>query len=143
MNDAISDDIRNVEGRTAASVVHPQLTSLPSSVTVAEVRAYFAASPSRRLATLLDDDGRYVAALAPEDLPPAGAADEDEQAPARACVREARPTIRDDAPAADARDLALATPTQRVSVLDADGRLVGVVAIDKTRTRFCGLGEAH
>jgi hypothetical protein len=137
---ARSDDIRDVDGRTAASVVHPRLTSLPSSVTIAEVRAYFGVSPSRRLATLLDDDGRYVAALAAEDLPPEGATDED--GPARPCARE-RPTIGADAPAAQARDLALATPTQRVPVLDAAGRLVGVVAIDKTRTRFCGLGEPH
>jgi CBS domain-containing protein len=94
MNDANSDDIHNVDGRTAA-----------------------------------------------EDLPPEGATDE--QAPAHACAREERPTIRDDAPAAAARDLALGTPTQRVPVLDAGRRLVGVVAIDKTRTRFCGLGESH
>lgn len=131
-------DITNVDGRAAASVVHPRLTSLPSTVTLAEVRAYFAASPSRRLATLLDEDGHYVAAVAPEDLPPEGATDE--QDPAHACARE-RPTVRDDAPAADARDLALGTSTQRVPVLDAHRRLVGVVAIDKTRTRFCGLGE--
>jgi Mg/Co/Ni transporter MgtE len=140
MSDAYSDDIRDVDGRSAGSVVHPRLTSLPSTVTLAEVRAWFAASPSRRLATLLDDAGRYVAAVAPEDLPESGATDED--GPAHACARE-RPTIRDDAPAADARDLALGTPTQRVPVLDAAGRLVGVVAIDKTRTRFCGLGEPH
>lgn len=140
MSDAHSDDIRDVDGRTAAAVVHSRLTSLPSTVTLAEVRAYFAASPSRRLATLLDENGRYVAAVAPEDLPEPSATDEARRA--HTCARE-HPTIRDDAPAADARDLALGTPTQRVPVLDADRRLVGVVAIDKARTRFCGLGDPH
>jgi hypothetical protein len=46
MGDAHSDDIRDVDGRTAASVVPSRLTSLPASATLAEVRAYFAAGPS-------------------------------------------------------------------------------------------------
>jgi CBS-domain-containing membrane protein len=132
-----TDSIEHVEGRSAADVVHTRLTSLPAGASVAEVRAYFAESGSRRLATFLDADGRYAGALAPEELPPAGdAAAEAGPAVAHAAARE---TIRDDAPAAAALALALATDSKRVPVLDAAGRLVGVVALDKTRTRFCGI----
>jgi CBS domain-containing protein len=41
-------------------------------------------------------------------------------------------------PAATARDHALATPSRRVPVVDEDGRLIGVVAIDKHLAGFCG-----
>ncbi len=135
-----ADSIEHVAGRTAADVMHARLGSLPAATTVAEVRAWFAASASRRLATFAAeaaDGGRYLGALAAEELPPAG----DPAVEAQAAVAFARehPTIHADAPAAEARALVLATPAKRVPVLDDAGCLVGVVALDKTRTRFCGI----
>lgn len=100
-------ELSDVEGLTAADVMHRRLTSLPASTTVRELREYFAASGSRRLA-LVADHAR------PE------------------------PVIGATAPAREARDLALADPSQRLPVVDAAGALVGVVAINRLRTGFCG-----
>jgi CBS domain-containing protein len=129
--------VTDVDGRTARDVTHPTLTTVPASATTAEVRAYFATSSSRRLAAVTDGD-RYVGAIDAEafaaQAPAPGLA-------ARELVHD-HPTVAPDAPAAQARDLALATESRRVPVVDGDGRLVGVVAIDKTRTGFCGSDDA-
>ncbi|HEX4804299.1 MAG TPA: CBS domain-containing protein [Conexibacter sp.] len=139
-----ADSIEHVEGRTAADVMHARLGSLPAATTVAEVRAWFAASASRRLATFAADEadgGRYLGALAADELPPEG--DAAVEADAAVVFAGDHPTIPAGAPAAAARALVLASPAKRVPVLDADGRLVGVVALDKTRTRFCGIASAR
>jgi len=122
--------VSEVEGRTAADVMHPTLTTVPASAPVEELRAYFASSSSHRLATLTDGD-RYAGSVYVDELP------EDAEGVAGDHVG-AHPTTTPDASAADARDLALGTPSRRVPVVDADGRLVGVVAIDKYLEGFCG-----
>ena len=48
------------------------------------------------------------------------------------------PTVGPHDSGARALDLALADPSRPVPVVDADGRLLGVVAIDKQRAGFCG-----
>jgi len=48
-------------------VLHAQMTALEATATVADARAYFAASTSRRMA-LVCDDGRYVGSLTPAQL---------------------------------------------------------------------------
>jgi Mg/Co/Ni transporter MgtE len=131
------DDVRvtklnEVDGLTAADIVHRRLTSLPASTTVGELRDYFAASASRRIALLVDGD-RYAGSIAASALP------DDADATAVAAdyaVRE--PTIEPQAPASTARDIALGDPSQRLPVVDAEGALVGIVAIDMRREGFCG-----
>jgi CBS domain-containing protein len=126
--------VTDVAGRTALDVTHPTLTTVPSSATAAEVAAYFATSSSRRLAAVADGD-RYVGAIDAETFDPeAGATAADLVHP--------HPTVAPDAPAELARDLALGTESRRVPVVDAGGRLLGVVAIDKTRTGFCGSDDS-
>jgi CBS domain-containing protein len=125
--------ITDVDGRDAAAIVHPTLTTLPATTTVGELRDYFAASSSRRLATLTDGD-RYVGSICVERF---AERDDPPETPARELVHD-HPTVAPDAPAATARDLALATFSRRVPVVDADGRLVGVVAVDKLLESFCG-----
>lgn len=120
------------DGLTAADVMHPRISSLPATTTIADVRDWFVASSSRRLATFADGD-RFAGALTPDAL----AAD---AAPDALAVDHAlrEPTIDPGASAADARDLALAQPSRRLPVVDGDGALLGVVAIDKRLERFCG-----
>lgn len=125
--------IADVDGRTAADVMHPSLTALDADVTVGELHDYFATSSSRRLAVLVDD-GRYVGAIGSDEL---AAAEADPGAPAREHVRR-DPLVAPQTPAAEARDHALATPSRCVPVVDEGGRLVGVVAIDKHLEGFCG-----
>jgi len=130
--------ITDVEGRSALDVMHPNLSTVAPSATTAEVEAYFAASSSRRLAAVADGD-RYVGAIcrARFDAEPHDAA-----LTARDLVHD-QPTVAPDAAAAVARDHALAVASQRVPVVDGDGRLLGVVAVDKRREGFCGADDGN
>jgi hypothetical protein len=121
-----------VAGLTAADIVHRRLTSLPVSTTVGELRDYFAASASRRMA-LLVDGSRYAGSIGASAIP-AGA---DAAEPAVGYAVTA-PTIGAGEAASRARDIALADPSQRLPVVDDAGTLVGVVAIDSRREGFCG-----
>jgi len=121
-----------IAGLEAAAIMHQRVSSLPATVTVGELRAYFAESTSRQLAVLADGD-RYAGSIAATAVPEAADAAE----PAvRFAVRE--PTVLPTAPADEARDIALEDPTHRLPVVGDDGRLLGIVAIDHTLTRFCG-----
>jgi Mg/Co/Ni transporter MgtE len=123
-----------VDGLSVQSVMHAQLTALPASATLGDVRDYFAESTSRRLAFVVDGDQRFVGSLTPADV-----GDGDPAQPA-ADVAEPGPTVSPDAPAATGRDLALQTDARRVPVVDGDGRLVGVVAVTGDLQSFCGTG---
>jgi CBS domain-containing protein len=126
--------IDDADRLTVRDVLHAKLSALDATATVADVRAYFAASTSRRQAFLLDA-GRYVGSLTPADV--AGDVD-----PARLASEVARrgATIGPDAPATTGRDLALQTDARRVPVIDGDGLLIGVVAVTGDLTSFCGTG---
>jgi CBS domain-containing protein len=117
-------------------VVHAKFSALEATATIAEVRAYFAASTSRRQA-FVADEGRYVGSLTPAHVA------DDTLDPDRLAVEVADregPTINLDAPATTGRDLALLTDARRVPVIDADGKLVGVIAVTGDLTSFCGTG---
>jgi CBS domain-containing protein len=121
-----------VEGLTAADVMHRHLTTLPATTTVGELRAYFAASASRRVA-LLTDHGRYLGSIAAASIPEAVDAG---AAAADFVVRG--PTIHPAEPATSARDVALEQTSLRLPVIDDAGALVGIVAITGRRDGFCG-----
>ena len=55
-HDLAMTELREAEGLTAANVQHRHISTLSTSVTVREVREYFAASASRRVALLADGD---------------------------------------------------------------------------------------
>ena len=120
-----------VDGLSAADVMHEHVTTVPSSSTVGDLRAYFAVSASRHLAVLVDGE-RYVGAVAASTIPATA-----EAACAAVDFAYVDPTIDPSAPAAAARDLALLQPTLRLPVVD-EGRLVGIVAINARRDAFCG-----
>jgi Mg/Co/Ni transporter MgtE len=126
--------INEIDGLSVAAITHAQLTTISSAATIAEARAYFAASTSRRSAFVVDGD-RFVGSLTPADLPIDGD-------PAASVLPLARlgATARTDEPASVGRDLALAAQSRRVPVVDADQRLLGVVAVNRTGEWFCGTG---
>jgi CBS domain-containing protein len=128
--------VTDVAGRSAMDVMHPNLSTVAPDATVAEVEAYFAESSSRRLAAVAEGD-RYVGAICRERF---DAATHAPTLTARDLVDEL-PTVTPDAPAAEARDHAMAVVSQRCPVVDADGRLLGVVAVDKRREGFCGADD--
>lgn len=111
------------DGLTVADVMHAGVTSMPSTATVAELRAWFAAGASRRLAVIADD-GRYAGALTPGVV----GADVPGDQPALAVAR-AHATVAPEVPAVTGRDLALASQARRVPVVDSEGRFHGVLAL--------------
>lgn len=112
-----------VDGLTVADVMHADAASLPVTVTVGELRDWFAVSESRRLAVIADD-GRYAASFTPSDL----AAGEPADRPALDVAPDRR-TITPDMPAATGRDLVVVADGRRLPVVDGDGRLHGVLAV--------------
>ena len=50
-------------------------------------------------------------------------------------------TISPDAAATEAREIGLTLPSRRLPVVDAGGKLVGVVAITRSLDGFCGTPE--
>ena len=114
-----------------ADVTHSRFKALPASATVGEVREWFEASDSRQMA-LFVDEGRYAGALLRGDL---AAADPTEAAVAYA---QRGATVAPHESAARAEELALATPSRRVPVVDGEGRLVGIVALTNDLQGFCG-----
>jgi CBS-domain-containing membrane protein len=118
------------EGLTVADVMHADVTTLGPSATVGDARAWFHASPSRRLA-LIADAGRYVGALTPSDVGPEVPSDR----PAAEFARLGS-TLAPDADAAYGRDAVLAAGARRVPVVDADGTLLGVLAVTSDERYF-------
>ncbi len=123
--------IADVDGLTAADLMHRRLTTLPATATVGELRAYFAESTSHKLALIVDGE-RYVGSVAAGTVDAAAA-----DAPVADLARR-KPVVRADAPAAEAQAAALADPSGRLPVIDEAGRLVGIVAINRARDGFCG-----
>jgi Mg/Co/Ni transporter MgtE len=122
------------DGLTVQAVMHAQMSTLPPRATIGDVRDYFAASTSRRLAFVVDDDGRFVGSLTRTDVA-AG-----DPAQAASDVADRGLTVTPDEPAVTGRDLALRTDARRVPVIDDGGRLVGVVAVTGDLQSFCGTG---
>jgi CBS-domain-containing membrane protein len=119
-------------GLTVADVVHTRFSALPADATIAYVRDWFAESSHRKLAVLAHD-GRFAGSLTRQDL------DRDLD-PLRPAVELASdgPTVGPDATALTAHELATATPSLRIPVVDHDGTLVGVVGVTDDLAGFCG-----
>lgn len=116
---------------TVADVTHSQFKALPAGATVGEVQEWFQHSTSRQMA-LLADDGRYAGRLLRGDLDGVDASE------SAADFAERGVTVAPGEPASRGEEIALATPGLRVPVVDADGRLVGIVAVTTDRQGFCG-----
>ena len=113
----------DIDGLTVADVMHAGVASLPATATAAELRAWFAVSPSRRLAVLADE-GRYAGALTPADVGPTVPDD----GPAIDVARD-HATLAPDLSAAAGRDLVAASEGRRLPVADDAGRFLGVLAL--------------
>jgi CBS-domain-containing membrane protein len=124
--------LHEVHGLTAADVMHRRVSTVPAAATVGDVRDYFAASSSRRLAVVVDGS-RYAGSIAREAI----AEDVDPSAPATDHATYG-PLVDERADASVARDMALDQPSRRVPVVDDGGLLVGIVAINQRLDGFCG-----
>jgi len=119
-----------LEGMTVADVMHGGFPTMPPSATIGEARAWFAASSSRRLA-IVARRSRCVGSLAPADIP-GGAYPELPVGP----MAHAGPVVAPDVPAEAGLRLVLAADARRVPVVDADGRVCGVLAVTSDKRHF-------
>jgi CBS domain-containing protein len=129
--------IDDAAGLTVADVIHARFTALPATATIGDVRDWFEASTSRRMAFLADGE-RYAGSVVPEDV----AGDVDLAAPA-ATVAQLGPSVLPDAPAVQGREVALRTAARRAPVVDGGGRLLGVVSVTTDLTAFCGTDDGR
>jgi CBS domain-containing protein len=119
-----------LDGMTVADVMHGGFPTMPPSATIGEAREWFAASPSRRLAVVARRR-RYVGSLTPADV----SGDADPELPV-GLVAHSGPVVAPDAPAALGLSVVLADEARRVPVVDADGRVCGILAVTSDKRHF-------
>jgi CBS domain-containing protein len=121
-----------VAGLDVRDVMIPQPKTLPTTATVADVRALFANAHVR--SALLVDGGAYAGmidrAVLPEDAPG--------DQPAVLYARRDLATVTPDDPIAVALERLDATGSLRLAVVDPDGStLRGLLCLNGTATGFC------
>jgi CBS domain-containing protein len=112
-------------GPTVADVMLAEARTIPKDTPVAAVRETFA-NPRVKLLLVADGD-RFLGTLAPGDLPADGTIE--------AAVDEHVPRLRPQD--GIARALELLEHTSRVPVVDAEGRLHGLVCLNRGKSAFC------
>lgn len=130
----IAYDCGVTELDTAATVVDVMLRSpktLAGDATAGEVRGLLENSSVQLV--LLADDGVFRAAIG--EVPVDAPAD----APAREFALAEPPTIAADESAVAAFKRASAEPLRRLVVLGDGDELLGLVCLNSSRTRFCGV----
>jgi CBS domain-containing protein len=119
------------EDQLVADVMLRNPKTLPGDATVEDVQAVFTEHPSVQLVLLADGQAfRGAIASLPDDAPPL--------APALGFADPHPESISATETAAAAFERSARHPHRRLVVLDDDNTLVGLVCLDKTRTRFCG-----
>jgi hypothetical protein len=121
-------------GLTVADVMLRRPKALPSSSTVGDVRAMLG-NPSVQM-VLLADDGEFRGAIT--ELPDEASTDDEALGYADRRPESIRPTE----PASTGFELTARNPHRRIVVLDEQHALLGLLCLDRTRTRFCG-HESH
>jgi CBS domain-containing protein len=110
--------------------------TLPATATVADVRRLFENGSVQT--GLLVDDGRFRGAIERPNLPDSAVGD----TPALEFAVTPTATVRPDTPMREAIDLLEADSGRRLVVVDEDGEtLRGLVALNSSRSGFCGGGE--
>ena len=119
------------EGAVVADVMLRDPKTLPAGATVGQVRELLE-RPSVQM-VLLADAGVFTGAVT--ELP-AGVADDE---PATTVADPTPLALGPDESAAAAFELATRLPHRRIVVLDEQRRLLGLLCLNSTRTRFCGV----
>jgi CBS domain-containing protein len=119
------------EGAVVADVMLRDPKTLPAGATVGQVRELLE-RPSVQM-VLLADAGVFTGAVT--ELP-AGVADDE---PAATVADPSPLALGPDESAATAFELAARLPHRRIVVLDEQRRLLGLLCLNSTRTRFCGV----
>jgi CBS domain-containing protein len=114
-------------GPTVRDVMLEEARAVPPDTPLAQVRETFA-NPRVKLLLVADGD-RYLGTVAPTDLP------NDDDGTVGPHVNAQAPRVRPDDPTS--RALELLEATDRVPVVDDEGRLHGLVCLNRGRSAFC------
>ena len=106
--------------------------SVSRDASVGDARILFA-NPKNRLLLVVDDDDLYVGHVLREDVPDA----EPDEAPLLSHVRRECPTIGPDDSVANALPLASDAFDNRLVVIGDDGRLEGLLCLNKRDGYLC------
>jgi CBS domain-containing protein len=113
-----------------AMIGRPKAVSRDASV--GDARVLFA-NPKNRLLLVVDDDDLYIGHVLRDDLPEA----EPDEAPLLSHVRRDCPTIGPDDSVADALPVASEVFDNRLVVLGGDGRLEGLLCLNRRDGYLC------
>ena len=113
-----------------AMLFEPRAT--PAGTPLTQAREMFA-NPHVKLLLVVGDDGRFAGTLTREDLRDDATGD----ATVGDLARADAPRTGPGAPVGQAVELLQATGTDRLPVVDDDGRLCGLVCMDRSGTHFC------
>ena len=124
-------DIESVAGRSVSEIMIRNPKMLPADANVADARALFS-NPKVLVAPLVDAEGRVTGELGRDDVP--SSADEAEHA---ADYSSDPHLIAPDATMRAAIDTLTEVDGERLVVVDADGRLAGMLCLNRRDGRFC------
>jgi CBS domain-containing protein len=124
-------DIEQVADRPVAEVMIRRPKSLAADATVADARAVFA-NPKVLVVPLLEPDGRVAGELGRDDVPSSAA--DGEHAAAYASEPH---LIAPDATMRAAIDTLTELDAERLTVVDDDGHLAGMLCLNRSHGRFC------
>ena len=119
------------DARTVAEVVVRLPKTLGPEATVDQARSAFDDDHVHML--LLTEDGRLLGTLVRADVPPDAAGADPALRYAVLAGRTLAPTVGAD----EARRLLVSRDERRAAVVDAGGRLVGLLCLKRRRTGFC------
>jgi predicted transcriptional regulator len=124
-------DMEAVSSRSVSEIMIRNPKRLPADASVADARALFA-NPKVLVAPLVDGDGRVTGELGRDDVP--STADEAEHA---ADYSSDPHLIAPDATMRAAIDTLTELDGERLVVVDAAGRLAGMLCLNRRDGRFC------
>jgi CBS domain-containing protein len=124
-------DIEQVLDRPVSEVMIRRPKSLPADATVGEARAMFA-NPKVLVVPLVEPDGRVLAELGRDEVP--SSAQDSEHAAAYGSEPH---LIAPDATMQAAVDTLTELDGERLVVVDEDGRLAGMLCLNRSHGRFC------
>jgi CBS domain-containing protein len=124
-------DIEQVLDRPVSEVMIRRPKSLPADATVGEARAMFA-NPKVLVVPLVEPDGRVLAELGRDEVPSSALDSE------HAAAYGSEPhLIAPDATMQAAVDTLTELDGERLVVVDEDGRLAGMLCLNRSHGRFC------
>jgi CBS domain-containing protein len=124
-------DVEAVADRPVSEVMIHRPKALPADATVADARSMFA-NPKVLVVPLVDGDGRVTGELGRDDVP--ASADAAEHA---ADYSSDPHLIAPDATMRAAIDTLTELDGERLVVVDGDGRLAGMLCLNRSHGRFC------